>query len=91
VLLGVVGHTGTCRKPRAMNTLRWLAVVLLLASALAVIRGLLGESLVAMTIFLALAVTAVHFGLGGRNWTRAGLGGLIAAAAYAALSTFFAR
>ena len=73
-----------------MNTLKWLGLVALLACALAVIRAVSGESLVGLAIFFVLAASIVHFLLGGKNWMRAGLAGLIAAAAYAGVSTLTA-
>ena len=74
-----------------MNTLKWLGIVLVLASGLALIRGLLGESLAGLAIFFVLAAAVVHFVLGGRNWMRAALAGFIAAVAYAGVTTLFAR
>jgi hypothetical protein len=69
-----------------MKTITWLAVVALLAVALAVIRAVLGESLVGVIVYFVLAISVVHYVLGGRNWFRAGLAGVVAAMVYAIYS-----
>jgi hypothetical protein len=66
----------------AMKSIRWLAVVASLAIALAVIRAVLGESLVGVAMFFVVAMLVVQYVLGGSNWFRAVVAGLVAMAAY---------